>query len=456
MKYDHGTVDGTSIGRCINGGTLDRLKDTYIARATRAIERSLRDARLQLEGADPDSRAAQLPQYIEILQSCRSGRAITKDEYEHGTWNSPTDKFVICSSVEAKDLLASASPRLPIFVPAELNLDFERRLSLDQYLDFLETQANVDVHVFDDRIPRGAVIRPRRMAPGRARELLHDGTRGPVNLLSLKGHKKNPDPSCFLDLPGYTVLEDIQGHPDSIRPSTDLRMNITFQLCGKKGAFSMPHIDHHGFITAVFNDEGEKLWPLWPGIGLHELRLWAESGHLPPSPSVGIYLYPGCLLIQPSGMLHAPYSITTVLMSGVNYWCSRDMLHVMLLSRLEAEHPHMTNEDMAQEFLPKVSRIRDLWKSNSPAWPWGGANELAQFSGLVEWFLPPRRKGLCLPVPSGKEVQEALARLHFRGRIGTGVKYWLGEWKRSGGVFRRRELAFWDLAMRMRDATMRV
>lgn len=41
----------------------------------------------------------------------------------------------------------------------------------------------------------------------------------------------------------------------------DLSDSARFQLCGKRGALSMPHIDRHGVITTVYNDEGRKLWP---------------------------------------------------------------------------------------------------------------------------------------------------------------------------------------------------
>src|SRR5205814_4177369 len=129
--------------------------------------------------------------------------------------------------------------------------------------------------------------------------------------------------------------------------------------------------------------EGEKVWSLWPGVGLDRLQQWARSGTLPSTPCVSLRLYPGCLLIMPPAVLHAVWSLTDVLMSGTNHWDSRDMVRVMQITKCVAELPHLSNDGIAKEFDQKVKKILTLWEAKSPAWPWGTEDALVEFRKLV-------------------------------------------------------------------------
>jgi hypothetical protein len=210
----------------------------------------------------------------------------------------------------------------------------------------------------------------------------------PLNFLNLAGYKANPIPQCFEGLPAYSILRDVQSDLRSGKKSerllSDLSECCSFQICSKRGSFSLPHVDQHGVITAVFCDEGEKIWNMWIGLGIDALREYAESESLPASPCTSLILYPGCLLIMPSGTLHAVWSPTDVLLSGTMYWDSRDMLRVAQLTECTAKASHLSNEDIAEEFGGKIKKIAELWEENSPAWPWGPANFLSQFKDLVE------------------------------------------------------------------------
>ncbi|KAK8076094.1 hypothetical protein PG994_003366 [Apiospora phragmitis] len=286
-------------------------------------------------------------------------------------------EFVICLTEEAKVLLEAKSPQVPILILTELNKD-DSRLSLDRYLDYLRAFPTLDIHDFQDEIPDD-VITPRSVDLATAISMFRDHSRAPINMLNPRGYKANPVPSCLAGLPDYAIMEYAREQSGKLEHSKifDLADSVTFYLCGKKGAFSMPHIDRHGVHTTVFIDDGLKLWAFWPAA---ELVDWAESGSLPSAPGVSLYLYLGCILLQPRGTIHAPYSMTDVLMSGTIY-------------------PHITNEDMAKEFVAKVGLIRSLWQSKSPAWSWGSDEQFKEYSKLVQWFesrvrksTKPRRK----------------------------------------------------------------
>ncbi|KAK0628278.1 hypothetical protein B0T17DRAFT_487158 [Bombardia bombarda] len=355
-------------------------------RANEAIETARDFIRTVDNPASKTRLQAQIRKYGEILGRCTPGKPITAAQYLAGEWKGATDHFVVCSSGEARSILAEATPLLPLLIPAELNTQVER-LQLDRYLTILETRPTLDVHDFD---AEGDLVVPERLESRYATALFRDESRGPINLLNLRGYKQNPTPSCLAGLEAYTILDAIQEESENgkapERLLSDLSECARFQLCGNRGAFHLEHIDHHGTLTTTFSDDGEKLWPGWPGLRLEDILEWAQSGELPAGPCVGIYLGPGYLLVQPQAYLHAPLSLTDVLMTGTMHWDSRAMLKVMRLSKMEIQHPHITNEAPAKEFLGKINQIRTLWTQGHPAWPWGSEDELRQFSELVEWF----------------------------------------------------------------------
>ncbi|KAK8121332.1 hypothetical protein PG999_005452 [Apiospora kogelbergensis] len=331
--------------------------------------------------ASPATRIAEQGNvYFELFRKFIIGDPITACQYLRRSEFKRTE-FVICSTDEAKVLLEARSPQVPILTLAELNKDVSR-LPLDRYLDYLRAFPTLDIHDFQDVIPDG-VITPRSVDSATAIALFRNPSRAPINMLNLRGYKTNPVPSCLAGLPNYAIMEYARGQSGKLEKSeiADLTESATFQICGKKGAYSMPHIDRHGVHTALFDDDGLKLWAFWPAA---ELVSWAESGCLPSTPGISLYLYPGCTLLQPRGTIHAPYSMTDVLMSGTMHWDSREMLGIMQLSQLEARYPHITNEDMAKEFVGKVGLIRDLWQSKSPAWSWGSDGDFAEYSKLVK------------------------------------------------------------------------
>ena len=163
----------------------------------------------------------------------------------------------------------------------------------------------------------------------------------------------------------------------------DLSACTHFQICGKKGAFHLPHIDRGGVITTLTADDGYKLCPVWPGDSIERIREWAASGSLPNGPCVGLYLPPGSCLVMPGGLVHGPCSLSNVLMTGTVHWDSRSMCRPMELSALEKLYPHITKEEPAKELRRKIYHIQHLWERQSPVFEWGSAHEYQQFMKLI-------------------------------------------------------------------------
>lgn len=366
--------------------------DRYSRDARQAQNRTIDAAEALLAAAPPASRLQdELPAFIAMLKTASLGTAITLNDYltwragpparreglewEHNAWLwEREDLYVMCSSAEARLILQRESPRLPVLVPPDVNFDAARRLDLDAYLAYLLTRENIDVH-FYDKEPKDAVI-PVRMPSDLAVAAYRAVDGLPCNLLNLGRYKKNPTPSCFVDLPAYSILEDLQEHAISgkktVKQVSDLSECSAFQICGKRGAYSMPHIDQHGAITCMFCDAGEKFWTLWSGMDVQAVEQWGASEAKTPRGRrpLGLYLSPGTMLIQPAGTVHAPFSLTNVLMSGTMFWDSREMVKILRLAKMAAMYPWVTNEDIAKEFAKKIVMIRKLWDNQHPAWPW--------------------------------------------------------------------------------------
>ncbi|KAK7924656.1 hypothetical protein PG985_006710 [Apiospora marii] len=332
------------------------------------------------------ARADLREQYDAILRNCKVGAPVTAEEYLSRSWekNKPVRNFILCSHDEARRILNVSTPHLPMVIPPEPHTK-HHRLSMAQYLLYLRTTPEIDIHDFNQDRSDSHFDIPKRMGSAAAIDLFEDTSKGPVNLLNLGRYKQNPVPPCLSNLAPYQVLELVKEKLESGKKShiqlSDLSECTAFQICGKRGVFSLPHIDHLGVLTTVFNDEGEKLWLCWPGV---DPRQWATSGRSPSKPSCALYLYPGCTLIQPPGTIHAPFSMTNVLMTGTMHWDSRNLLQVMELSKLSTEFGHITNEGLPREFLQKARLIEKLWRRGDPTWPWPPHGQLETYVQILE------------------------------------------------------------------------
>jgi hypothetical protein len=114
---------------------------------------------------------------------------------------------------------------------------------------------------------------------------------------------------------------------------------------------------------------------------------WATSDDIAAEPApFAMYLQERDLFVQRAGTVHAPYSITDVLMTGTMHWDSRQLGQVLWQSIYERKYPKITNENSAKEFVSKLETIKKLWRDQNPTWPWGTEAELEEFTALLEEY----------------------------------------------------------------------
>jgi hypothetical protein len=121
------------------------------------------------------------------------------------------------------------------------------------------------VHQYDAPVDkRGKYLLPETLKSADAVQSFTDPKYWPVNFLNLDLYKQNGIPRCIADIPAFSILRDSREHGQSgtrVRTQPcDLSSCVGFQLLGKAGVFSFPHMDHHGVVTTVLGEEGEKFW----------------------------------------------------------------------------------------------------------------------------------------------------------------------------------------------------
>ena len=362
----------------------------YQARWPRAIAECKSAVDVQYEQAEDGTLAKEdLHKYKDILANGVPGRSITADEYLSSHRDGPTDEFIICSSSEARQLLKAGPPLLPILVPARLNLpESNHRMANEVTLQYMQALPSVDLQTFDHG-ERMEV--PTNMQSHEAVErLCRPAEFGPSNALNLRGRKDNPVPACIAGIPNYNVLKSVVN--DNGKPQTKLRTDweaaSQFAIFGGAGALSNSHIDRGGVITAMFCDDGEKLWVIWPGWQIDHLQTFCKTGDM-ASKGVLLYMRAGDLLIQPQGTLHSPYSPCLVGMSGSMYLHTHQVLGALRLASLELQFRHVTNEDLSPDFVPLMEQVLQLWESESRPWTWDNKDKLVEAREILKVRLRP-------------------------------------------------------------------
>ncbi|KAF2801778.1 uncharacterized protein BDZ99DRAFT_552433, partial [Mytilinidion resinicola] len=219
--------------------------------------------------------------------------------------------------------------------------------------------------------------------PAKAIGLIRDPEIEPVNLLDLVGYKTQV-PYC-MDLRAYSILHDVKENNQSgkaMDSCNDLSSSTAFTILSKAGAWSMPHQDYHGVLTTIRVECGKKLWIAWPALNKTETISWNQRGELVSDP-FAILLQEGDMLVQPPGIVHAPYTLTLTMLSGTIHWDSRAMVKVLKQSIEEFRYPDTTNEDPAMTFR-KLVRIRILWMSGNPYYPWPEEKKKESFDNLFK------------------------------------------------------------------------
>jgi hypothetical protein len=303
--------------------------------------------------------------------------------------------YVVCTPREARAIIEQGVLRIPLLVrwSKETYAGFGDLDTIDSFLAYLLTKATkIDVHRYNKPISDPAYMQPEPMPTAEAISLFRDPKSSLVNFLNLGNVKDNPVPGFMQGIRAIKLLKEItEDNLIGKREKTnwsDLSSCCAFHILAKAGVFSMPHRDHHGVITTATCDEGEKYWLTWPAMTAEEMEEWTDQGSedafAPPGTPFGIYLRQGDVLVQPRGRVHAPYSMTDVLMSGTMHWDSRDMKGVLQDSIFEAQNEQVTNEGTAVQFSSKMQEIDGLWKVGSPMYPWASEEEYEDWVQLLD------------------------------------------------------------------------
>lgn len=318
-----------------------------------------------------------LEDYHCIIRNTTCGMAADAETY----LQTQKGDFVMCSPHDALRILEIGPLRVPIFIPGDLAGNHNRSDSLPKFFSLLKLLRTVDAQYQGEA---GYHHQPIQQSTKNVIEDFLSHEKGPVNLLNLQGNAYDP-PQC-LSQDRFCILDDIKSEAgkQATRNPADLSSCTRFRICGSQDSHSLPHIDQHGVITSIFNNDGEKLWPMWPHLSTEDISQWASSDTDPEPGAVGIYLRAGDLLIQPSGTLHAPWSITNVLMTGTMHWDVQDMVKTLELVKLCLQSEHVSNEEVAKEFEWKVGCVSELWKERTGPWKWPSSDQLEQFDVLKD------------------------------------------------------------------------
>ncbi|KAF5576269.1 hypothetical protein FPCIR_12698 [Fusarium pseudocircinatum] len=187
-----------------------------------------------------------------------------------------------------------------------------------------------------------------------------------VNFLNLKGTKDHAGPECITNMYDYKCIElssADNGKTEAEAPVGDLDDLTRFQLLATTGAIHLPHVDRHGVLATVLTEQGEKIWLVWPNLGLDVLRGWDEENEL-PTPPIAIHIEECSYLIQPPSTLHAPVTMKTCLMTGTMHWYPGHLPGIIQATYMINEDAKITNEDVSDQFIPEMAKLLGLWREN--------------------------------------------------------------------------------------------
>ncbi|KAM0541076.1 hypothetical protein ACHAPJ_013387 [Fusarium lateritium] len=267
---------------------------------------------------------------IRFTKDVTVGQPITVEEaLQLGPDERPNNKFNICDMSGAIRLFDSGPPTLPILI---IGWENENGLKIESFLDLLLSRNTLDVHDFGTTVERGPV--PVTLPATEAVALFKQGETDlglPLNALNLSRVKDNNVPKCLENRTDYQSIKltrQDNGKNLTAQRFNDLEDSTEFHLLTTKGAMHLPHIDRHGVYTTALNEEGEKLWVIWPNLGLAGLKDFCETKESPKG-GIAIHIQQGSLLIQPPNTLHAPITLETCLMTGTMRWNTTHLLDIL-------------------------------------------------------------------------------------------------------------------------------
>ncbi|KAM0350511.1 hypothetical protein ACHAPU_002990 [Fusarium lateritium] len=323
------------------------------------------------------------------------GETLTVDEALALDENdSLSTKIVVCSMADARRLFDVKPPLINVVV---LGWDNSLGLSIDAFTSILLSRKSLDVHDYGlqmytysgkNMVPTG--LQAKKKSSAEAIDLFrerHASNGLPINLLNFGKAKDNMVPPAIAGRVDYQAIELTRadnGKSSGVSHSDDLQDCAKFHVLATTGAAHLPHVDRHGVYTTILNEEGEKLWVIWPGLGIEGLKRWRQTDELPAP--IGVYLEEGSILIQAPSTLHAPLTMHTCLMSGTMHWNTTQLLGILQATEAAIKDPGITNEGMAASFCQKMQVLLDLWNAGSATYSWPPESEYLECVRIIEWL----------------------------------------------------------------------
>jgi hypothetical protein len=335
-------------------------------------------------------RYSDLLEFSAMLETVQLGQPINLETYRklkaHQCYDEPI--YLACSSAEARELLTGKDRLLPIQI---LVVDAYRAggtLSIHDILDRISLYDSISVQTSTQAPGEESA---KTMDTEEAIATFRDpNNQYPINFLDLRVSIQNPVPPFIQNIPRFSMLdqfhEDRYGMGKAMETVVaDLSASSYFSLLGKKGVFSLDHMDRARVMTGVQPIEGEKLWYVRSRMRRSEMQYWATTKKFPPgSIPFPIYLKYPYYFLQMPGTVHCPYSMTDVLMHGIMCWDAQEMTNVVKQSLCELAHPHITNEDPAKQIGGKLRLIQKA--ANHPGFSalFGRSFKIEEFRRLID------------------------------------------------------------------------
>ncbi|KAI3572071.1 hypothetical protein IWW34DRAFT_795500 [Fusarium oxysporum f. sp. albedinis] len=377
----------------MSSNSMADLVGEYVRVAQKYHGKAISVLRKQLEYSETNTRTREdVTQIVEMLEKCTIQKPLTAREVLRlRPSGSLSKKLVVCSEDDARKIFDKGPPCFPVLV---VESSTQQHISIDWFLGILETRASLDVHDFGKNIKkkgRVAVRVPSSSAIDMFKSRQEMQRKGsqiyPLNFLNLNGIKDNAVPGFLANRKDFKILElsrEENGKREYRTESTDLDESTSFHLLASQGAVHLPHVDHHYVYTTIFNEEGHKLWLMWPGLGIDGLQTWRETGQVPDG-GIPVYIAPGYTLIQPPGTLHAPITVSDCLMTGTMHWHSSQLHNILRYTKAEIEDPEITNESFSRQFIEKMTIILALWRRGSKAYTWPPDEHLNECLEILEF-----------------------------------------------------------------------
>jgi len=349
------------------------------------LEEVLSKSAHRMEG---DRFPSQAKEYQRTLEQHRSVHPISALEYSNGGPEFAEGTIVICTSRQARQLLETCTLSVPLMVPRQFNDAPQppKLLTIEQFRQQLHFRKPVRGNAWIDVQDFSNDDITKKWELDAALQHMEDPECGPINFLNIRTLRENVVPWELQGLADYRVLQESGRAGVGNDNQQGLNFPDTFALWGKQGTWSLPHVDKHGLYTAVLCELGEKLWFSWSLDG-KALEEWANDRQCggryePTQAGFPILMRDGDLLIQPPGTVHAPASVTNVIMTGYFFWCSRTMNTTARCALLDLKCPDITNEDVQPKLGDKLKHLAQASDLGRLPYHWGKQEDVAEFHRL--------------------------------------------------------------------------